>query len=140
MLPQGSSPDADAIDGVTDTVQQAIACLNAGDMARYLALHTDDYVAGLAGQESPSQTLLDDLSAPPAPLDPAAQIGLISIEDVRMLADGRISVLFRQDNPSGPTGGPERVFFVLTEQRGRYLIDEEIVPDNPNEGAATPAA
>ncbi len=137
VLPQGSSAEADAVEEVTETVREAIACLNAGDTLRYLALHTDTYVARLAAQGTLSQEQLDTFSAPPTPLDPAAQIGLISVEHIRMLADGRIAMLIRQDDP---TAGPQRLFLVLVEQGGRYLIDEEIFPDNPGEEAATPAA
>ncbi len=137
VLPQGSSAEADAVEEVTATVREAIACLNAGDTLRYFALHTDDYLSGLAAQGSLSQGQLDTFSAPPTPLDPAAQIGLIAVEDIRMLADGRIAVLIRQDDP---TAGPQRVFLVMVEQGGRYLIDEEIFPQNPGEETATPAA
>ncbi len=137
VLPQGSSANAEAVEGVTATVREAIACLNAGETLRYLALHTDGYVARLAAEGLLSQEQLDTVAAPPTPLDPAAQIGLIAVEDVRMLADGRIAVLIRQDDP---TTGPQRVFFVMAEQGGRYLIDEEIFPEDPDEGAATPAA
>ncbi|MDP9368732.1 MAG: hypothetical protein M3Q03_10740 [Chloroflexota bacterium] len=137
VLPQGSSAEADAVDEVTATVRETLACLNAGDTLRYLALHTDTYVARLAVEGVLSQAQLDTFAAPPTPLDPAAQIGLIATEDIRMLADGRIAVLIRQAHP---TEGPQRVFFVMAEQGGRYLIDEEILPEDPDEGVATPGA
>lgn len=139
VLPQGSAADADAIARVTATVREAVACRNAGDSLRYFALHTDSYLTRFFSQAPLSQEQLDAFAAPPTPLDPTAQVGLIAVQDVRLLADGRIAVLIRQIDPSALTVGPQRVFFVMVEQGGRYLIDEEIIPDNP-EGAGTPAA
>ena len=139
VLPQGSAADADAVARVTATVREAVACRNAGDSLRYFALHTDSYLTRFFGQAPLSQEQLDAFAAPPTPLDPVTQIGLIAVQDVRLLADGRIAVLIRQIDPSALTVGPQRVFFVMVEQGGRYLIDEEIIPDNP-EGAGTPAA
>src|SRR5688500_17094252 len=46
-LPEGDSPDAATLNALDETLQQAVACAESGDIGRLLALYSDAYVANV---------------------------------------------------------------------------------------------
>lgn len=131
--PSTGDPIDDAtLAAITATVETAAACLQTGDINRYLALFTDSYilrevlapepVAILAGSPPPDAT--------PEPATPAADPDQLTITDARHLPNGRVVA-----RVSGAlTAGVAEVVFVNTD--GRWLIDAI----NPIAEKGTPAA
>ncbi|MGH2559153.1 MAG: CopD family protein, partial [Thermomicrobiales bacterium] len=123
--PQGEVADATFVAGVTATVREFVACASAGDYPRGLALYTTDYIAPqFAGlDEAGRQAAVDLADAAPTPL-PADQRGWIrSIDNVRLLSDGRVAAHVVTEDP---LGHPHVVSVVLIFAREgeRWLIDE----------------
>ncbi|MER3439661.1 MAG: hypothetical protein C4346_19865, partial [Chloroflexota bacterium] len=87
--PRGVPPDAQTVAGVTRTVQLLIACCLAGDELRLAALFTDDSLRLVtAGADAASLMVL----ATPSP-SPNQDEYLAAVEQVQLLADGRVSAL-----------------------------------------------
>ncbi|HEY7034760.1 MAG TPA: hypothetical protein VH482_25700 [Thermomicrobiales bacterium] len=123
--PNGTPADAETVAGVTATIRQLVACVNAGDFLRFLALFSDDalrhYSASLGLPLDPN----DELLTP----DPSIndQIALGPIADVVVLPDGRVSALAHLPSQSGGTdAGSEDVDLqlIFVHQGDRWLIDE----------------
>lgn len=138
LLPAGDPPTADAEAAAIATVREVIACRNAGDAGRLAALYTDAYLARLAALPPEERGPLATFGQEANPVPAESRITLLLVEDVRSLADGRVGVLVSIDDPATDLGGPERLFAVLREEGGRYLIDDEIFPDAGS--VATPPA
>jgi hypothetical protein len=137
LLPAGDPPPADAEAAAVATVREAIACRNAGDAGRLAALYTDTYLARLAALPPEERGPLATFGQEANPVPEESRITLLLVEEVRSLADG-VGVLVSIDDPATEIGGPERLFAVLREEGGRYLIDEETYPDAGS--VATPPA
>jgi hypothetical protein len=133
-MPEGEPPDRATRRGVLDTIRQYAACINAGNVLAFYALYTDDFFFAVAAVEGPLTP--DDLAAfaaEPTPLPTGGQAAILAIHEVRVLPDGRVAVLVDLFHPLADPIGPTRVLFLLAEQDGRWLIDEEIVL-GPTEG------
>ncbi|MGH2531204.1 MAG: copper resistance protein CopC [Thermomicrobiales bacterium] len=123
--PRGEDANDAAVDGVTRTVREFVACASAGDYPRRLALYTNDYIAPqFAGlDEAGRHAAIDLADTAPAPL-PADQRGWIrSISEVREQADGRVAAHVVTEDP---VNHPHviRVVLVFAEVGDRWLIDE----------------
>ena len=132
--PAGTPADEAAVAGVTETVQQLVACVNVGDFMRFLGLFSD---AGLRRYAVALQLPMtaDDTRLVP---DPSVndQLALGSIEDILVLPDGRISVLVHL-NVLADTENPNYdLQLILVRVDDRWPIDEFI----QIEPAATPQA
>ncbi len=136
-VPSGEPADDATVAGVLDTGRQLLACFNAGDYPRAFALYTDDALRQQAGGEPLTEELAAFFAATPVPAPQDARATLLAIEDVRILADGRVGAFVTQDNPALPPDGPETGYFVLAERGGRYLVDE-IVPGAAPSGTPVP--
>ena len=103
----------DVVSGVAATMAELAACTNAGESTRALALFSDDLFLAFFGGVSAEDlgTMLTPAAAVPLD-DPIAEV---SVEDVRLLPDGRVSATTRFD------GVPSRA--VLARVGDRYLID-----------------
>ena len=124
-MPEGTPADEATVAEITAAVRQFIACLNAGDLPRVLALYTDRAIVELflapIGGEATAQQILDALGAPEVVPEDQRTV-LISVDDVRVLPDGRIAALITGDDRSNPRpAGPALIFFV--EVDGRWLVD-----------------
>jgi hypothetical protein len=114
-----TAQEADAVINLATTF---IACVNANDELRALALVTDDLI------ERSGNTLVDtndpsSLSDGSEPLDAEDQARIAGITDVYELPDGRYSVIV----DLGPVTGEApfaRLQFVVVNQNGTYHIDD----------------
>lgn len=135
--PQGTPASAEEAAGARATIEQFVACANAGDYPRRLALYTrrsmEPQFAALdaAGR----QGAIDLATTPATPLPEEQWTTIQTITDARRLADGRVAVyVITQD----PVNHPHltRVVLILMREGERWLIDE-IHPDT--RPSATPA-
>ena len=128
--PSGEPASEEETAGVTDTVRQVVACLNAADYRRVYALYSEAYLTRNFSVTAPAEA-----QATPNPENEAATaIGLIAVEDVIRLEDGRVGAQVTLATAGGERQTMQYSVFVL--ENDRYLIDEETVIDS----AATPAA
>ncbi len=118
----------DVVSGVAATMAELAACTNAGEAARALALFSDDLFLAFFGGLSAEDlgTMLTPVAAVPLE-DPIAEV---SVEDVRLLPDGRVSAIARFN------GVPSRVGLVRVGDRDQYRIDA--LDDAPVEATPVP--
>lgn len=136
--PAGHPVDPVTLAAITATMREEIACVNAGDLGRQLALYTDDLLRRFIAANGGSFTaaLLGDLATPAAALPPASRVALMAVRDARVLPDGRVGAIVvtrHLDETALRTN-----FAVFVKLGGRWLIDE-VVP-NPVETGPAPAA
>ena len=137
-MPAGQDADEATVAAITAAVREYIACINAGDLARALALYSDrglrDLLGAALANGATAQQILDALpTAHPLPEDQRTLI--YGIDDVRVLPDGRVAALvigYDLSKPNPP--GPALIYFVKVD--GRWLVDgfvptEEIVTPTP---------
>ncbi len=90
--PSGVAVDGATLDGVTSTITESIACQNAGDVFRTLALFTPEAVRGFfsgpRGFDADSVEATAEAGAVPVSEDRVVE--LISIENVVQLDDGGV--------------------------------------------------
>lgn len=137
-MPQGQEADRATVAAITAAVREYIACVNAGNYARALALYSDHGLRDLLGKAfaggATAQQILDALGTP-QPLPPDKRTVIYGIKDVRVLPDGRVAALVIGDDLSKPNPpGPALIYFVKVG--GRWLIDgfiptEQIVTPTP---------
>jgi hypothetical protein len=137
-MPEGRPADNATVAAITATIREYIACINAGDLARVLALYSDRAIVELlglpAGGEATAQEILDSLGTPQVVPDDQRTV-LIRIDEVLVLPDGRVAALILGDDRANPRPpGPALVYFVEIE--GRWMIDgfiptEDIVTSEP---------
>jgi hypothetical protein len=120
IMPTGGVPaDPSIVAAVTETVEESVACLNAGDIARFTALYTDEafFLAYGGGEITDPELAEQQLAslATPQPLPPDERVGIPAIRDVRVLPDGRVTAII------STTDGESLA--VLSRSDGRYLYD-----------------
>jgi len=124
-MPRGRLADPATATAIVATVEQIVACFNAGDFARLSALFTDDYwrreVDALAEK---ADEFAGAVAAPPAPVAPGSRERLIEVRQIEILADGRVGALVVFSNPKDTAPDPDFLYFVQTE--GRWLVDEVV--------------
>ena len=114
--------DAAITETVTDTIREAIACANANQPLRSLALFTDRFLQWRFGPDHRDdlESLIAASTRSPAPAADADRLVLIAVSDLRLLPDGRVSAVVITENA-------ERRFedlLILDQVDGRWLIDE----------------
>src|SRR5829696_2932394 len=130
---------------VTATARELVACSNAGDILRRLALYSDDRLR-FAYPDGPTRAL-EMIAESPLPLAEAERVALVSVDDVRQLPDGRASARVTVDNPASHSHDPQaaatasqqevaRLIFV--QEAGRWRVDETRREDT--QANATPIA
>ncbi len=136
----GEPADAETIAGVTATVRELVACTNARDTLRRLALYTDTHLRPTFVRTPPG--FADRVATQPVPAQPAEWVAIVAIEDVRLLPDGRAVARVVAATAGGHTHGPaptggsppagvaagsartETNVFVLARAGDRWLVDE----------------
>ena len=144
-LPQGTATDAATTAAVTKTAREFLACVNAGDNFRSLALVSDTFLRRQLQGAIPTADQLAALrvqlegaaAASPVPLAREKQGALVEVRDARTLPDGRVGAVVVVDAAVGPLAR-NSALFLFSKQEERWLIDEIIVVE-PS-GGATPAA
>ena len=130
---------------ITATARELVACSNAGDILRRLALYSDDRLR-FAYPDGPTRAL-EMIAKSPLPLAEAERVALVSVDDVRQLADGRVSARVTVDNPASHSHDPQaaatasqqevaRLIFI--QEAGRWRVDETRREDTQSN--ATPIA
>jgi copper transport protein len=141
----GEPVDESARAAIAGTARELVACSNAGDILRRLALYSDDRLR-FAYPDGPTRAL-ETIAETPLPLAEAERVALVSVEDFRQLADGRVSALVTVDNPASHSHDPQaaatasqqevaRLIFI--QEAGRWRIDETLREDTQSN--ATPIA
>lgn len=123
----GTSADPAVITDVSETVAQLVACTNAGDLLRLAALYSDEALARFGGAGGESLEQLTRL-ATPEPLPAEREAVLESVEDVRVLPDGRVTAV--------TTVNGRRNLLEFVEEDGRYLVNFSW--ELPAEGTPSP--
>lgn len=149
-LPDGPAITDAELRGITDTVRQLVACANAFDPFRILALISDRYTgqlasAALAAQEQPdlAEQLLLRFPVPLGAVAGGEPVRMIPIRDARLLPDGRIGAILEASIASGGGDNVTALFYVaFVDQDGRWLVDNVVPVASGVFGtpAATPAA
>jgi mono/diheme cytochrome c family protein len=129
--PQGEPASRDEIDGVTSALRLFVACGNAGDQKRRLALYSKRFIApqfDAMGAED-WQRLLAFADGNPAPLAVAEQIGILALREFQQLPDGRVGVYASTVDPVNHPHETDAVV-IFVKQGDRWLIDE--IHGDPN--------
>jgi hypothetical protein len=138
-LPVGDPADPATTAAVTAVLQEMGACLTAGDMLRFYALHSDDWIRRSLGETDGFATI--SISTPPlADGDRAVYLGPWHVQ---ILPDGRVlaAVLLRVGEELRPDPDRTRVL-LFVHQDERWLVDETLAHvqladcENPVEVAA----
>ena len=137
--PAGEPADAATVAGITATARELVACANAGDAARLLALYTDALVAGFGpGPDQAEAEVRAVLAQPPVPVPPEARQTLLGVSAVRVLPDGRVAASLAVGDPASPT--PPDTHLVFARVGDRWLVAEFSgrAPAEPAPAAGTP--
>ena len=121
-FPAGEPADPETAAGVTATVFEVFACLEAGEFARAYALCSDEFVRREVGPLTEEDlAFLEGVGFPnAAERTPPA----LAVHEIRVLPDGRAAALVVVEAPEAP--GPRRVGYILAWGGERWLIDETI--------------
>lgn len=136
--PTGQTPDAGTVAAVTATITESLACANAGDVPRLLALASDRFVRALftGDAAAPEAEVLASISAPATPVATADLLTLIAIGPVVLLDDGRIAATVSTRD--------QTVTYVdvvyLVNGGDRWLIDDSVAIDSSTQVPASPTA
>lgn len=129
-LPAGDPADAETTAAITGVIQAMGARLTAGDMLRFYALHSDEWLRRSLGVVEGMATLTTSIP----PLDDGHHARYLGPWHVQILTDGRVmaAVLLVVGEDLRPDPGRARVL-LFVDQGGRWLVDETIasvrVPD-----------
>ena len=133
--PAGEEADEEIVGQVTTTVIEAVACANATDYFRFLALISDEALPAFIGDAEIDREALGQLEmlagTPQAEQDWTT---LIDVRDVRS-EDGQISAIVETET-AGQSAQADLFYFV--QEDARYLIDGIVTGIAP--ASSTPAA
>jgi hypothetical protein len=113
-LPTGEAARPDALFGINATLRELVACMNAGETARALALVTD--AVGANELHLLFGTTQISLGTP-TPVAENERTPFLSIRDPRVVADGKVGAIV-----SNPVNPAEAYFIVFEQHEGRWLI------------------
>jgi hypothetical protein len=135
-LPQGRPADAETVTAIVEVERQLVACNNAGDLPRILALLTDDAARMLLGfpieNVAGVETVADQVATPASPLDPDEWIALFPVRDVRVLTDGRVGAIVETAYAGVLETVAQTVFHFYERVDGRWRIAGEVSGFEPN--------
>jgi hypothetical protein len=108
---------------ITATARELVACSNAGDILRRLALYSDDRLR-FAYPDGPTRAL-EMMAKSPLPVAEAERVALVSVDDVRRLADGRVSARVTVDNPASHSHDPQTAATASQQEVARLIFVQE---------------
>lgn len=129
-LPSGDDADAATTAAITAVLREMAACLTAGDMLRFYALHSDGWLRRSLGMVDGMAILTTSIP----PLDDGDRARYVGPWHVQILPDGRVlaAVLLVVGDDPRPDPNRSRVL-VFVSRDGHWLVDETIasvrVPD-----------
>lgn len=121
------------------TLTKALACLNANDPLRFLALFTDDMIRTFFALEPMPPEAVPQLLASPAASPPDQRLGYLKIYDVRVLPDGRVAALADDYDSTQPPFGMGTDFAIFAKVGDQWLIDS-LIENVEITGEATPTS
>ncbi len=142
--PTGIPADEATVTAVTVTIDELVACVNAGYQFRWLFLFTDEYLrenlAGVVGSVDPADlpAIAAAAEAEMGQATPAAgrdQTVVQEIRDVQVLPDARV-VATVIGGSLGSAQPATPAYFIFVRSGNRFLIDDII----PSQVQATPPA
>lgn len=127
-LPAGIPADAETFAGVSATVRQLEACINDGQLFRFMALFSDESLRRMPGGENAGAELSMIAASTPAPIPPGRRSVVIGPWHVEMLPDGRVlAAVVWFGTETDTCVDPNRVTaLIFVERDGRWLVDELI--------------
>lgn len=143
----GVPADRQTTTAITDVAREMVACSNAGDILRRLALYSDnrlrfDYPNGL-------DSSIKAMASNPLPAAPYERMVLLGVDDVRKLDDGRVSARVRVENPSrhsltanapARVAQQETVRLIFVQEDGAWRVDETRREETPRNATPIPAS
>lgn len=138
-MPAGEPVDGETTAAVTDVLHEALACLNANDPLRFLALFSDDMVTIFFALQPLPPEAIPQMAATPVASPPDMWLGYLELHDLRMLPDGRVAGLGENWDPTEPPYGMGTDFAIFVKVGDRWLIDS-LIENVVITGEATPAA
>lgn len=138
-MPAGTPADAATVDGVTATLHEALACLNANDPLRFMALFSDEMVQLFFAMQPMPPEALPQLAATAVASPPEMWLGYLQVHDVRVLPDGRVAALADDYDPTEPPYGVATDFAIFVKVGDQWLIDS-LIENVVIVGEATPTA
>jgi hypothetical protein len=109
---------------VTETVEQAFTCLNAGDILGFLGLLTDEAImTGFPwiGESLANGATIDEVFAP-APPSQEGQQTLIAVADIRAIAPDQAGAFAVFIDPASGNPGPDALYLTFQRFEDRWLI------------------
>ena len=121
-VPEGmpASPDVEA--AIAETVQELVACYNAGEPLRVYRMYTDAFLQRLLMRQGELPRHAYDALATPQPAPPDGGTAILTISGTRLLDHGKAGALVTLQFPSIPV--PKTFFFTFARQGSRWLIDD----------------
>lgn len=126
QMPAGQPADERTAKAIGAVERQFVACYNADDLTRLLALMTDRAGRQLLADLSLDEPLADLLAAPTDPLPVAQRLSLFPIHDVRVLPDGRIAAIVEWGRPDDSLAMLESNIHIYERSGDTWLLAEEI--------------
>ena len=122
-LPTGDDADPATTAAITTVLREMAACLTTGDMLRFYALHSDDWLRRSLGMVDGMAILTTSIP----PLDDGHHARYVGPWHVQMLTDGRVlaAVLLVVGDDPRPDPNRTRVL-IFTHSDGHWLVDETI--------------
>jgi hypothetical protein len=122
-LPAGDDADVATTAAITAALHEMAACLPAGDMLRFYALHSDDWLRRSLGVVDGMAILTTSIP----PLDDGDRARYVGPWHVQILPDGRVLAAVLLVVGDDPRPDPDRTRVLLFVHRdGRWLVDETI--------------
>ena len=115
----GRPADAATIEGVTATLVQVFACLNAGDYLRLAGAYTNAGFVEDSGSNGLTQEVIDFIALPPTPVAEADRDVLYGVYAVQVLADGRVAAIMQR----GVEGHGGVTLMLFQKVNDRWLLD-----------------
>lgn len=132
QLPHGQPADEQTAAAIRAVEHQFVACYNADDLPRVLALVSDDIARQILTDLNDPPLSATSMATPSVPLAPGDRITLFPVSDVRILSDGRVGAMVAWGNPSDLTTVQEANFHIYKRVGDAWLLVEEIgsfIPD-----------
>ena len=126
--PAAEPADAETLAGITAVARELVACSNAGDQLRRLALFSDANVR--AGFPDGPDEVFARTAAAPVPVPDGERVALLGVTDARRLGPDRAIARVGIDNPGAHSHGPgraaqhEQATLVFVRNGDGWLIDD----------------
>lgn len=136
IQPEGEPASEETKAAIETANRELIACTNVYGFPGLVPLSTDKHIRDILSQDIAAglteEIAAEFLAATPEPPTPEQSVSLVDVRDVTVLDDGRIGSIIVADEPGV---GLVTLYFIYSEEDGRYLLDETLdLPSN-----ATPA-